>query len=195
MPEKAQRTRQAVVEATLSLIHHQGFGATSYADIAEEVGLGKGNIHYHFNSKDDLLRAVVEQRVENIRNLLGQWSLDCGTPYDCLEKFIDMIESSAEDLSKYGCPMGTLNDELGKNDQELQEAARQMFDLFLRWLEARFRALMSTKQAKRHAEHLMVMAQGTSVVAHAYRDSEVVRRQVQVMRKWLANVCADKRNR
>ena len=36
-------------------------------------------------AKEELLKAVVEHRVESIRGLLEEWSLDCGTPYDCLE--------------------------------------------------------------------------------------------------------------
>jgi TetR/AcrR family transcriptional regulator, transcriptional repressor for nem operon len=191
MPVKEQHSRITIVEAARDLFYHQGYGATSYADIAKQTGLGKGNIHYYFNSKDDLLKAVVEQRIASIRALLEEWSLDCSTPYDCLDRFIDMVENSAKDLSRYRCPMGTLNDELGKNNQELQKTARDMFDLFLRWLEARVRALMQSKQAKEHAEHLMVMAQGVSVITHSYRDPELVRKQVKVMHRWLASICTN----
>ncbi len=184
-----QHSRTAVVGAAHDLFYHQGYGATSYADIAKATGLGKGNIHYYFNSKDDILKAVAEQRIEAIRRLLSEWSLDCGTPYDCLERFISMVEDNAEDLSRYGCPMGTLNDELGKNNRELQETTREMFDLFLRWLEARFRAFMPTKRARENAEHLLVMAQGASVVAHSCKDPEIIRRRTKAMREWLADVC------
>jgi len=189
MPIKGRNTRLVILDAAGELFYHQGFNATSYADIAEQTGVGKGNIHYHFNSKNILLEATVARRLENIRKLLEQWTLDCVMPYDCINRFIDMVENNADDLSRYGCPMGTLNDELGKNNRELQHAARQMFDLFLRWLEARFKALMPPESAKEHAEQLMAMMQGTGVMAHAYNDPEIVRRQVKAMRNWLANIC------
>ena len=189
MAGKQQHSRTAVVGAATNLFYHQGYGATSYADIAQATGLGKGNIHYYFNSKDDILKAVAEQRIEAIQRLLAEWSMDCGTPYDCLERFISMVEGNAEDLSQYGCPIGTLNDELGKNNRELQETTRQMFELFQRWLEARFRAFMPPKQAKENAEHLLVMAQGASVLAHTYGNPEIIRRQAKAMRAWLAHVC------
>ena len=86
-------------------------------------------------------------------------------------------------------PIGTLNSELGKNDRLHQQQARSMFDLFLRWLEARFRSFLPPEQARSRAEQLMVMAQGASLLAHAYEDPEVVRRQAALMRQWLAEVC------
>ncbi len=186
-----QSSRTAIVEAARDLFYQKGFTGTSYADIAKRTGFAKGNIHYYFNSKDELLKAVVERRVQDIRDLLERWSLGCGPAYDCLRRFVGMIESNAEDLSRYGCPMGSLNSELGKNNPDLQKAARLMFDLFARWLEARFRALMPPKQAKEHAEQLMVMAQGVSVTAHTYGDPMLVLRQARVMRRWLKRVCAD----
>ena len=192
MAAKQQHSRNAIVEAARDLFYHQGYDATSYADISERTGLGKGNIHYYFNAKEALLKAVAEHRVERIRGLLEEWSLDCGTPYDCLERFITMFERNAEDLANYGCPMGTLNDELGKNHRELQSSTREMFDLFLRWLEARFRAIEPKAAARAHAEHLMIMAQGISVVSHSYGDPGLVRRQANALREWLSAVC-DKR--
>jgi AcrR family transcriptional regulator len=41
MPVKEQHSRTAIVEAARDLFYHQGYGATSYADIAKQTGLGK----------------------------------------------------------------------------------------------------------------------------------------------------------
>ena len=189
MPAKQSQARANIVDTARDLFYHQGYSATSYADISKQTGLGKGNIHYHFKSKDNILKAVAEQRTEAVRALLEEWTLDCGTPYDCIERFITMVEDNAEDLAKYGCPMGTLNDELGKNNPDLQMIARKMFDLFLRWLEARFRAIVAPEVAREHAEHLMILAQGTSILAHSYRNPDLVHRHSKTMRAWLEKVC------
>ncbi len=189
MPGKGQRARAAIVEVASDLFYRQGYGATSYADIAVRTGFGKGNIHYYFNSKEELLKAVAEMRMEKYRKLLEQWSLECGPPYDCLERIVSLFEKNAGDLAKYGCPIGTLNDELGKNNPELQEEARQMMDIFLRWLEARFRALLPPDEARDHAEQLLAMAQGAALLAHAYRDPGLVKRQADAARHWLSKIC------
>jgi AcrR family transcriptional regulator len=182
-------TRLNIIGAARNHIYRKGFNSTSYSNIAAETGLVKGNIQYHFKSKDDLLLAVIDQQLGEIKEQLEDWSLDCGTAYDCIERFIAMVEGNAKNLSLFGCPMGTLNSELGKGDRNQQQQARAMFDLFLRWLEARFRSILPRNEAGLRAEQLMAMAQGASVLAHAYEDPKVVRRQAKVMRQWLSEVC------
>ena len=185
-----QPTRLGIIDAARSHIYHKGFGATSYANIAQETNLRKGNIQYHFKSKDELLQAVIDQQIAGIRQQLESWSLDCGTTYDCVERFIAMVDANADNLSRYGCPMGTLNSELGKDHREQQHQAKVMFDLYLRWLEARFSAILPRKTARARAEQLMVMAQGASLMAHIHEDPEIVHRQSALMREWLSEVCA-----
>jgi AcrR family transcriptional regulator len=185
-----QPTRLSIIDAARNHIYHKGYGATSYANIAQETNLKKGNIQYHFKSKDELLQAVIDQQITGIRQQLESWSLDCGTTYDCIERFITMVDDNADNLSQYGCPMGTLNSELGKDHREQQHQARSMFDLYLRWLEARFSAILPRETARARAEQLMVMAQGASLMAHIHADPEIVRRQATLMREWLAEVCA-----
>ncbi|MCG7900201.1 MAG: TetR/AcrR family transcriptional regulator [Candidatus Thiodiazotropha weberae] len=186
-----QPTRLGIIDAARSHIYHKGFGATSYANIAQQTKLQKGNIQYHFKSKDELLQAVIEQQVEGIREQLESWSLDCGTTYDCVERFIAMVDDNADNLARYGCPMGTLNSELGKDHRKQQHQARAMFELYLRWLEARFSAILPRESARARAEQLMVMAQGASLMAHIHEDPEIVRRQSIVMREWLTEVCTN----
>ena len=151
MTVKAHSTRDNIVDVARDLFYRQGFDATSYGDIALQAKVGKGNVHYYFKSKDELLTAVVARRMSQISQLLEEWSLSCGTPYDCLARFVAMIENNGGDLIRYGCPMGTLNGELGKDHQALQAVSREMFDLFLRWLEARFLAIMPRAQAREPA--------------------------------------------
>ncbi|MCG7896182.1 MAG: TetR/AcrR family transcriptional regulator [Candidatus Thiodiazotropha taylori] len=184
-----QPTRLGIVEAARSHIYHKGFGATSYGNIAQQTKLTKGNIQYHFKSKEELLQAVIEQQIEGIREQLESWSLDCGTTYDCVERFIAMVDANADNLARYGCPMGTLNSELGKDHRQQQHQAKAMFELYLRWLEARFSAILPRESARVHAEQLMVMAQGASLMAHIHEDPEIVHRQSKLMREWLTEVC------
>ena len=185
----AKDTRLTIVDAARSHIYQHGYATTSYANVAQETDLAKGNIQHYFKSKSQLLEAVIEQYLQGVKDQLANWSLDCGTAYDCIERFVSMVEDNAENLSLYGCPVGTLNSELGKDNRQEQALAKQVFDLYLRWLEARFRSFLSREEAELNAEHLMIMAQGASVIAHTYENPEVVHRQTKLMRQWLLEVC------
>ncbi len=61
-PSKGEQTSQAVLTAAYQLIIRQGYAATSMRQIAEKAGLSLGSIYNHFSSKDDVFRAIVEQR-------------------------------------------------------------------------------------------------------------------------------------
>ncbi len=59
---KKDRTRQAILDATYSLIIEQGYAATSMRQIAERAGLALGGIYNHFPSKDDIFSNIILER-------------------------------------------------------------------------------------------------------------------------------------
>ena len=59
---KGEQTRQTILSAAYDLIIQQGYAATSMRQIAEKSGLALGSIYNHFASKDDVFRAIVEER-------------------------------------------------------------------------------------------------------------------------------------
>lgn len=59
---KRERTRQALVEAALSVVEAKGFLAASLDEIAARAGMTKGAIYSNFASKADLMATALEQR-------------------------------------------------------------------------------------------------------------------------------------
>jgi AcrR family transcriptional regulator len=59
---KRQKTRFAIVDAAYNLIIEQGYAATSMRQIAERSGLALGGLYNHFSSKEELFRALIEER-------------------------------------------------------------------------------------------------------------------------------------
>ncbi|WP_454295860.1 ScbR family autoregulator-binding transcription factor [Salana multivorans] len=66
---RALATRRAVVEAAASVFVRKGYAAASIADIAEEAGVTKGALYFHFASKELLAAAVMEVQQEANRDL------------------------------------------------------------------------------------------------------------------------------
>lgn len=58
---KATATRQKIIDASAALFHRKGFTETSIKDITRAAGLTSGALYYHFDSKDQLAGAIVEQ--------------------------------------------------------------------------------------------------------------------------------------
>jgi AcrR family transcriptional regulator len=49
-----------------ALFNKLSFAKTSVSDIAKACGLGKGTIYLYFKSKDDILLAIIEERIARI---------------------------------------------------------------------------------------------------------------------------------
>ncbi|HEX8990362.1 MAG TPA: TetR/AcrR family transcriptional regulator [Anaerolineales bacterium] len=59
---KGEQTRQVILTAAYDLIIRQGFAATSMRQIAKKSGIALGGIYNHFSSKEDVFRAIIEER-------------------------------------------------------------------------------------------------------------------------------------
>lgn len=57
--ETHRTTQEQILDTAFSLMQRCGYHAFSYADIAEQVGIRKASIHYHFPGKNDLARSVI----------------------------------------------------------------------------------------------------------------------------------------
>jgi AcrR family transcriptional regulator len=57
----AEDTRERILDAAERMFAERGFAATSIRDVTAEAGVNLAAVHYHFGSKDDLVRAVFER--------------------------------------------------------------------------------------------------------------------------------------
>lgn len=184
-------TRQQIVDAADRLFYERGFGQTSFADIAAEVQISRGNFYHHFRSKDEILAAVIDARSAQTGEMLGTWETDGATPRERLRCFADMLVRNRGDIQRYGCPVGTLCAELSKLDHAGAGAATELFELFRAWLRTQFVELGAGRRADDHAMHLLAWSQGVASLAHAFRDERFIRREVDQIDAWIASVAAD----
>ena len=56
--EPTPATRERILDVALDLFTEQGFDGTSLRQIAEQLGVTKAALYYHFESKDDILMAL-----------------------------------------------------------------------------------------------------------------------------------------
>ncbi|MDQ2583529.1 ScbR family autoregulator-binding transcription factor [Saccharothrix yanglingensis] len=60
--ERAEQTRNAILEAAASRFDTVGFLGASLSDILSEAGVTKGALYFHFKAKEDLADALVEEQ-------------------------------------------------------------------------------------------------------------------------------------
>jgi AcrR family transcriptional regulator len=59
---RGPHTRKQILDASLHLFSRRGFASTTVRDIAREAGITDAAIYYHFQSKREVLKALVEER-------------------------------------------------------------------------------------------------------------------------------------
>lgn len=186
----ADATRGQIVEAADRLFYRQGFEHTSFSDIAQTVRISRGNVYYHFKTKDDILLAVIDERVARTQRTLGQWEAGSDDPADRIRSFIRMWHANRADIQRYGCPVGTLCAELAKLDHASKDEANELFTQFRIWLRHQFVLLGHEDDADLLAMHLLARSQGVAMLANSYRDEAFIVREVDLMCDWLSSLLA-----
>ncbi len=178
-------TRDQIIVAADQLFYQQGYEKTSFSNIAATVQISRGNFYYHFKSKDKILAAVINQRLENTRKMLAGWYAAGENPADRIRSFIHILITNQDKIKRYGCPVGTLCAELAKLDHASQAEATELFTLFRTWLSQQFTALGHTVDADQLAMHLLARSQGVAMLANAFHDEAFIRQEVEHMYDWL----------
>lgn len=183
----AAKTRDQIAEAADRLFYERGYEATSFAHIAEAVGLSRGNFYYHFKSKDEILDAVIALRAGGTQHMLDAWEAIEETAEGRIERFIEMLIDNRLKIMAHGCPVGSLCSELAKLDHASKPDAAGIFNLFRHWLAKQFCVLGRASDADRLAMHLLMRSQGIASLATAFGDESFIRREVDDMKTWLKN--------
>lgn len=180
----AQATREQIVEAADRLFYERGFEHTSFAEIAQAVGISRGNFYYHFKAKDEILSAVVMQRLARTQAMLGQWEREAAGPAERIMRFIEILIVNQSKIMRHGCPVGSLCTELAKLDHPAGPEANRIFGLFRDWLARQFDQL-GRPDADDLALHVLARSQGIATLATAFEDAGFIRREVARVGEWL----------
>ena len=64
-------THEMIMEATVWVLAEEGFRGLTLRKVAERAGKNRGLVHYYFDSKDDLLRSLLDHVFDGTKRLLG----------------------------------------------------------------------------------------------------------------------------
>ena len=71
--EKSQAMIEKILSTATQLFIHNGYEKTSIQNIAQTASISKGAIYHHFQSKDEILFAVLKQRYQLMEKELLDW--------------------------------------------------------------------------------------------------------------------------
>ncbi len=191
MPRKTDK-RVRLIEAAKVLIHQQGFNLTTLADIAQEADVPLGNVYYYFKTKEAIGEAVIEKRSAEIAEFLAKLDENL----DPRTRLLSYLQSSCEDLeliARYGCPIGGLCQELGKQGGSLADQAAKLLHDLLMWCETQFRSMGLGDKSADYALNLISGIQGMQLLTHTFKDPKFATRQAKSLQEWLEKLPATKK--
>jgi len=65
---RSEATRRRIIDSAIDLINEIGYPAAGLADIIERAELTKGALYYHFDSKEALATAIIEEGAATVIN-------------------------------------------------------------------------------------------------------------------------------
>jgi AcrR family transcriptional regulator len=89
--DRAERTRNAILDAAAEAFEAHGFAGASLSDILTRAGVTKGALYFHFASKDELAKALVDE----------QWHVEppeLGNTSNPIQSVIDLCHSFCHSL-------------------------------------------------------------------------------------------------
>ena len=173
--------REKLLDAASHLIHGQGYSQTSLADISKASGVPLGNVYYYFKTKEDLLEAVVKKRADQFHGMFDDWD-KLPHPKQRLLAFLKMAEGIREVLAEQGCPIGSLCQELAKDNTPLATKAGNILKDTLEWVSNQYQQL-GRKDAAALGMQFVASLQGGILLAGALNDSGILLEQLKQLRQ------------
>ena len=180
--------RDRLIEAAKIMFYQQGFTSTTLADIAQQAQVPLGNIYYHFRTKEALVEAVIQAHLQELQSLFARLDRQ-PAPRQRLLGLLAAEREGEQGLARYGCPYGSLSQELNKEDGQPATTAALLFQAYLDWTATQFRLLgKDEEEARDLAMDLIASLQGTFVLTSSFRSPELLERKLQRLETWLCSL-------
>lgn len=62
------KTKKIIFDSAIKLFSQKGFHKSTMDQIAETAGVAKGTLYYHFKSKEDIFKFIIEEGIKIIEN-------------------------------------------------------------------------------------------------------------------------------
>lgn len=186
---KPPGTRERLIESARFLFWERGFAGTSMADLLGHAEVNSGSFYHFFESKEALLRVVLETYLEALRPMV------VNPAYASTEEPIERIFAILAGYRgrilqthfQYGCPLGRLALEI---DPENRPAHALIAENFKGWIGAVRECLEQARHRlprgadiEALATYVLAVMEGGVMLSRSYRSVEPFDRAVAQLRQ------------
>ncbi|MFD3722975.1 ScbR family autoregulator-binding transcription factor [Streptomyces sp. NPDC058674] len=92
--ERAENTRQAILDGAAAAFDRCGFEGTSLSDVVRHAGVTKGALYFHFPSKEALARTLMEEQFQVAEGLSAPEDRGLQTVIDLTHRMAHALRTS-----------------------------------------------------------------------------------------------------
>jgi TetR/AcrR family transcriptional regulator, transcriptional repressor for nem operon len=196
---KALPTRERLIESARYLFWERGYAGTSMADLLSHAGANSGSFYHFFESKEALLRAVLEEYLLALRPMVVNPAFEQSE--EPVERIFAILAGYRERITqtdcKYGCPLGRLALEI---DPENRPAHALIAKNFQGWIGAVRECLEELKEQMPTgtdldalATYVLAVMEGGVMLSRSYRSVEPFDRTINQLRQHFRLLLGSKR--
>src|ERR1700741_3384435 len=127
-----ERTRERLLQAAFREVRRSGFQSAGIDTILAATNVTKGALYYHFDSKEALGYAIVDEIIAKlVRDRWLRPLLSEGQPIDILIGIVRRIPARPEDV-RVSCPLLNLAQEMSPLDEQFR---KRLEKIFIAWQE------------------------------------------------------------
>ena len=191
-----ERTRERLLQAAFREVHRAGFQSAGIDTILAATGVTKGALYHHFESKEALGYAIVEEIVANLTR--DRWlrpMLRKGQAIDILIGVVRRIPRRPEDI-RNSCPLLNLAQEMSPLDEQFRKRLERIFLAWQEGVATLLRKGQSQGTVRRDlnpdaaASFLVAMVEGYAVLAKNAQDAKVWETGIRNIVGWLRTLRA-----
>ena len=111
-----ERTRRRLLEAGFREVYQRGYQSADLDAVLDRAGVTKGALYYHFENKEALGHAIVEEIIGEMTRQKWLLPLQSGNPIDTLIHIVQSTSTDAPEM-RGGCPFNNLSQEMSSLDE------------------------------------------------------------------------------
>ncbi|MCW5827779.1 MAG: TetR/AcrR family transcriptional regulator [Deltaproteobacteria bacterium] len=98
--QSAEQTRQAIIDTAVRHFARHGYRSTSVGAIAQDVGISTAAVFWHFDTKEGLLQAILDDSIRQLLAMVSDKELVLSSPTDILgvlsDEDLDIISKQGD---------------------------------------------------------------------------------------------------
>src|SRR5580658_7506355 len=162
-----ETTRRRIVETAAARFRKDGIEAVGLADLMAEAGLTHGGFYSHFSSKEDLVRAAMEEAASQSQERFNKRIEEGG-----LEAWIRAyLRTAHRDHPEGGCAVAALASELARHPKETRKGYTERLERVTANVEAHLPASMTPDQRRKSAVGIFATLVGAMQMSRVVDDS------------------------